>query len=181
MFTPDNKPQEAKKVPYFEDATSADGWQGHATTKSVKTLQAEIKTALERMEGDVTNFVSGTFEINGQTRQGFQLFYVLPGPSGKHLKGRMDIAALPVKDKFNANKKEKSLRMALFMVIIALKGSWFLEVLAPGFSVLMPGLLVDREGNTLSDLYTKGMTDHLLPSGDSFQEDVIEGEIKDVK
>ena len=22
MFTPDNKPQEAKKVPYFEDATS---------------------------------------------------------------------------------------------------------------------------------------------------------------
>jgi hypothetical protein len=180
MFTPDQKPQEAKNVPFYEYATTAEGWRGHTSKKSMKALQAQIKAAFERMDGAVERFVSGQFEVNGQTRQGFQLFYILPGPEGKHLRGRIDIAALPVKDKFNANKKEKSLRMALFMVAMALEGAWFLEMLAPGFSVLMPGLLVDKEGHTISDLYTQGMTDHLLPEGEKFQEgDVIDGEIRE--
>ena len=178
-FIPDNKPQEAKKVPFFEEATKEGGWQGHATGKSIKTLQAQIKATLERMDGTVDQFISGSFDVNGQTRQGFQMLYVIQGPDGKQLRARMDIAALPVRDKYNANKKERSLRMALYMVSMALEGAWFLEVLSPGFSVLMPGIL-DNKGRTLSDLYSGGMTDHLLPSGDSFQEDVIDGEVKDV-
>ena len=179
MFTPDENKTEAKKVPFFEDARKEDGWQGHYTGKSIKALQSEIKSALGRMEGDVERFVSGTFEVNGQTRQGFQMLYIIPSPNGKLLKGRLDIAALPVRDKHNASKKERALRMALFMVIIALKGSWYLEVLAPGFSTLVPGLLIDGEGHTISDLYSQGMTDHLLPSGDSFQE-TIEGEVREI-
>jgi hypothetical protein len=182
-FTPDQTKQEAKKVPYFEEATAAEGWKGHTTTKSIKILQAQIKTAIERMDGYVDRFVFGQHEVNGQLRQGFQLYYVLPGPEGRQFRGRMDIAALPVKDKWNVAKKEKSLRMALYMVCMALEGAWFLEVLAPGFSVLMPGLLVDKEGHTVSDLYTQGMTDHLLPPGEAFQEseEVVEAEVKEIK
>ena len=53
---------EAIKVPYFEDATREEGWQDYSTTKSVKTLQAEISSAIGRLGGVVSGFQRGLFQ-----------------------------------------------------------------------------------------------------------------------
>lgn len=151
MFTPD-KNDKAVDVPYFENAKAEDGWQGHATTKSLKTLQAEISTAIGRMGGSVIEFRQGKFQVGKVERPGFQLLYAIAGQQG-----RMDIAALPIKKdsrnrRSEGKRTEQSIRMALYMVRLALDGAYLLSKLSPGYAPLIPFML-DKSGQTVSELW----------------------------
>jgi len=171
-FTPEQK--EPLNVPYFEDANRDEGWQGYTTTKSINKLQAEIVDRFNRLGGMVSGFQRGTFQINTKTREGFQIYYALKAPSGMSVPGRLDVAALPVKNNWDREKKDKSLRMALYMLRTALDGMWFMQQLSPGYAPLMPWMLAE-DGKTISQLWADSpIMNKLLPPGDG---DFIEAEV----
>lgn len=176
MFSFQPEEPKAVKVPYYEDAKEKDGWQGQATTKSVKKLQDEIAQAVNRLGGIVSNFQRGTFQVDDQKREGFQIHYHLTAPNGSLVPGRLDVAALPVRDKWNEVKKDKSLRMALYMVREGLEGMWLMQQLSPGYAALMPFMLTDQN-KTVSQLWSETpVMNNLLPPGDS---EFIEAEATD--
>lgn len=162
------QPEENKNiiVPFYEDATEKDGWQGQATTKSIGKLQDEISQAINRLGGIVSGFQRGLFMIEDQKRDGFQIHYHLRAPNGQLVPGRLDVAALPVRDKWSGVKKDKSLRMALYMVREGLQGMWLMQQLSPGFFALMPFMLTS-ENKTVSQLWSETpVMNRLLPPGD---------------
>lgn len=166
---------EAKDVPYYEDAQKEDGWQGHTTTKSVDRLKSEVTEAITRLGGFVSGFQMGTFLIGQRERQGFQIHYSLTAADGRFIPGRLDIAALPVKHRYDTQKKDKSLRMALYMLRIGLDGMWLFQQLSPGYAPLMPFMIANAEGKTVSQLWAESpMMSNLLPPGDA---DFIEAEV----
>lgn len=172
-FIPEEK--KAVSVPYFEDAKEGDGWQGHGTHKTEDTLQAEIIKAMARLGGIVSGFQRGVFQVGNQTRDGFQLHYSLKSPNGQHVPGRLDIAALPVKDKYSTFKKDKSFRMALYMLRESLDGMWLMQQLSPGYAALMPWMLASSDGKTISELWAESsVMNNLLPPGSS---EFIEAEV----
>jgi len=185
VFIPE-QPKEVQEVPFFEDVTTAGGWQGHSTGKSISTLKSEITASIGRIGGLVTGFQRGTFEIGDEPdewREGFQIFYVIEQPDGKMVKGRIDVAALPVRKRASTRRsyetrKEKSLKMALFMIRNALDGTWFLQQLSPGYAPLMPWMLVDKSGKSLTQLWSEStaMRQLLPPSEGEF----VDGEFEDV-
>lgn len=165
-FTPDQT--EPKKVPYFEDAKREDGWQGHTTTKNLNALKREVEKALLLLGGIVVGFQQGTYNIDGQQRQGFQVHYAVAG-----MPARMDIAALPVRDHYHAKKKEQSLKMALYMLALGLNGAWLMSQLVPGLNPLIPMMLTE-DGRTISQAWAENSAmGRLLPPPES---DFIEAE-----
>lgn len=180
-FIPDQQQREAQDVPYFDDVTSEEGWQGYATKKSIEDLKAEVIAAIGRMDGLVTGFVQGVYHIGGKERGGYQIHYVVEHSDGTTVQGRLDVAALPVKDTPRSRRsfetrKIKSLKMALYMVRMSLNGKWFLQQLSPGYVPLMPWMLV-AGGKTVTQLWSeRGETNNLLPAGNG---EFIEGEYKE--
>jgi hypothetical protein len=174
---------ESQKVPFFDDATKEAGWQGQATTKSVKTLQAEIIEAISRLGGLVISFQRGSFQSEGNDRDGFRVHYVIQSADGRQIPGRIDIAALPVKKDFSLRRsedkrKDQSLKMALYMLRMGLDGTWFLQQLSPGYAALVPFMLAPGD-KTISQLWSESsIMNNLLPPGD---EDFVEGEVTEVK
>lgn len=167
-FIPDTPPK-AAEVPYFENARESDGWQGQTTGKSIDRLKTEIISAVGLLGGMVTGFQRGKFE----RRLGFRVHYVIERPDGIIVPGRIDVAALPLRY-YSEKKQEQSLRMALFMLRDALKGTWFLQQLSPGYSALMPFMLTDSD-KTISQLWADSpVMQPLLPPG---SDEFIEGEI----
>ena len=174
MFSFQAEDKKTIRVPYFEDASRDEGWQGHTTTKSIKTLQSEIGNAVGRLGGIVSGYQQGMFQIDDVNRDGFQIHYSIQNPNGEYVPGRLDIAALPVRSKHDKNKKDKSLRMALFMLRNALDGMWFMQQLSPGYAALMPWMIVS-EGKTVSQLWSESpIMSRLLPPGES---EFIDGEV----
>jgi hypothetical protein len=166
MFSFQPEEQKAVTVPFFEDAKEKDGWQGQATTKSVTKLQDEIAQAVNRLGGIVSGFQRGTFDIDGQKREGFQIHYHLKAPNGQMVPGRLDVAALPVRNKWDNAKKDKSLRMALYMVREGFSGMWLMQQLSPGYAALMPFMLTEN-GKTVSQLWSESpIMNKLLPPGE---------------
>jgi len=180
-FIPET-PKKAQIVPYFDDARAIDGWQGQATDKSIKTLEREVREAIHRLGGVVTNFIQGVYVIEKEKRQGYQVTYVLEATDGTMTRGRIDIAALPVKQTYHNYKtldkrREQSLKMSLYMLAIALNGTWFLQQLSPGYAALMSWLLVDGE-HTITQIWSESATmGLLLPPGSS---EFIEGNFKEI-
>lgn len=164
-FIPQN--QEAKKVPYFEDVAgkSSEGWEGHESEKSIDRLKNEVAEAIGRLGGFVSHYQSGDFEIGDMRRSGLRLFYSLGG-----VPARIDIAALPVRRPSN---RERSLKMALYMLRDGLRGLWFFQQLSPGYAPLMPFMIADNEGHTVSQLWAGREIGKLLPPSAS---EFIEGE-----
>jgi len=173
-FIPEQS-KESTSVPYFEDATSADGWQGQSTTKSINTLQSEISEAISRLGGLVTGFQRGKFESDVD-RDGFRIHYTLTATDGRQVPGRINIAALPIRYE---SHREKSLKMALYMFRQAMSGTWFLQQLSPGYSALVPFMLGNGTDKTISELWAESsIMNNLLPPGDD--EDFIEGEATEI-
>ncbi len=171
-FIPENAP--AIRVPFFEDVSRDEGWQGYSTTKPLKKLQAEIGDAIGRLGGIVSAFQRGTFLVDEQAREGFRVHYTISNPNLKIIAGRIDVAALPVRNKRDEVRKDKSLRMALYMLRNALDGMWFMQQLSPGYAALMPWMLADDE-HTVSQLWSESpIMSNLLPPPES--EFIIEGE-----
>lgn len=176
-FIPD-QPKNVESVPNYEDVTSAQGWQGQTTTKSIDTLKSEVSQAISRLGGMVTGFQKGKFQVGEQERQGYRVTYSIDDLHGNMIPGRIDIAALPVrKNPFSSyeSRCEKSLKMALFMLRDSFDGLWFLQKLSPGFAPLMPFMLSGRGDMTISQLWSESaVMKNLLPPGDS---DFIDGEV----
>ncbi len=173
-FIPE-QPSEAAEVPFYDDVSTDGGWQGHSTGKSIQTLQAEITQAMSRLGGMVTGFQRGAFGDRG----GFRIHYTVSRPDGTLWPGRMDVAALPVKNiparrRSFQTRLDKSLKMSLFMVRNALDGSWFLQQLSPGFIPLMPWMIVPgKDGKNFTELMTEeGLL--ALPEGE-----IVEGEFEE--
>ena len=178
MFIPE-QPNEAQQVPFFDDVTGEGGWQGHGTSKSIDTLKAEIISSIARLGGLVSGFQRGTFQISGQERDGFQIHYSIETPDGSMVPGRIDVAALPIKKvasrrKSEKTRREKSLRMALYMLRQAMDGLWFLQQLSPGYAPMMPWM-IGKGGKTISQLWAESpVMSNLLPDpGEAF----VEGEV----
>lgn len=179
-FIPE-QPKAVENVPFYEDVTSAQGWQGQTTTKSMETLKSEITMAISRLGGMVASFQKGTFMVGTQERLGFRVCYSIETPDGQFMPGRIDVAALPVR-KFPANsyggRCEKSLKMALYMLRNSFDGMWFLQQLSPGFAPLMPFMLSGQKDLTVSQLWSEtALMQNLLPPGDA---DFIDGEAKQI-
>lgn len=173
-----SQPKGEVTVPYFEDANREEGWQGYSTTKGIERLKSEITESITRLGGFVSGFQQGRFLTEkSRERDGFQIHYSIESANGMMMPGRLDIAALPVKDKWNGLRKDKSLRMALYMLRVALDGMWFMQQLSPGYAPLMPWM-VGKDGRTISQMWADSpVMSRLLPPGESeFQEDVVEGE-----
>ena len=158
-FTPDETQDETALVPYFDEARSKEGWSGQSTTKSIETLKAEVVRAVARLGGKITRFTRGSYEIDGKERAGYQIEYIVEAPDGQLFPGRFDIAALPVKiptrgnvKQIEKNRHKASLRMSLYNVVNSLEASWILQMLSPGYNVLIPWMLVDGE-KTISEIW----------------------------
>lgn len=179
-FIPD-QPKIAEEVPFFEDVTSAQGWQGQTTTKSLETLKSEISMAISRLGGMISGFQKGKFQIGAQERTGYRVMYHIENTNGNLIPGRVDIAALPVRPNPRASydaRCEKSSKMALYMLRNSLDGLWFLEKLSPGYSPLMPFMLSGNGQMTVSQLWSEStIMKNLLPPSDG---DFIEGEVKEL-
>lgn len=170
-FTPEE--HKAVKVPYYDDVSREQGWQGYTTGKSVETLQAEIVKAFARLGGIVSGFQRGAFQIDQQTREGFRVHYSIQSPNG-FIPGRLDVAALPVRSKYDEKKKDKTLRMALYMLRTSLEGMWFIQQLSPGYAPLMPWMLAEGD-KTITQLWAEtSIMNRLLPPAES---EFVEGEI----
>lgn len=182
----DFKPSEdaATSVPFFDDVTAAQGWEGHTTSKTIEQLQSEISANMSRLGCMVTGIISGSYG----DRQGFQIHFAIRLPQGGLAPSRFDIACLPINPKKRVRQRynrpvhgdpriEGTRKMGLYMVNKALKGMWFLSVLAPGFVPFM-SLMLDRKNQTLGSVWIQsGKLAALMPPKEKFEEeDVIDGE-----
>ncbi len=172
-FKPETK-KEMQEVPYYDDVSSSDGWEGHSTSKTLESLKSEVVMALSKLGGTTASFQRGSFEAGGQKREGFRIEFFLE-KKGKQVPSRVDIAALPVKETYRlqrslATRTEKSLKMALFMVRNAFKGTWFLQQLSPGFAPLIP-FMIGKDGKTMSEMWIESgiNTNLLLPKSGHFE------------
>ncbi len=170
-FVPDNK-GDVQDVPFFDDVIASEGWQGHSTSKSIDTLKSEITQSISRLGGMVASFQKGTFTVGEVKRDGYQVRYTIEDAAGNLSRGQIDVAALPVRStqrnsRSLGSRREKSLKMALFMLRIALNGTWFLQQLSPGYSPLMPWMIEEETGKTFSQLWSERSDIGLLvaPSG----------------
>jgi len=97
---------------------------------------------------------------------------------GKSVSGRIDIAALPVRIsggtmKTLEKRKSQSMKMALYMLRMALDGMWFLEQLSPGYAALLPWMLVDKN-ETFGQKWTNTMNfASLLPKNEDFVDGIV--------
>jgi len=182
-FIPRQPTGEAQTVPFFNDVTSEGGWQGHSTGKSLETLKSEVMVSMNRLGGLVTGFQRGFFQTGPTQREGFRIHYVVEQPDGVMLRGRLDIAALPIREtpksrRSSAARQERSLKMALYMLRNALDGNWFLQQLSPGFAPLLPWMIEEKTGKTITQLWSESvvMGKLLPPPGGEF----VEGEFEEV-
>lgn len=168
-FIPDQPKRIVVDVPYFDDVTSDAGWQGHSTGKTIETLKSEVIAAIGRLGGMVTAFQRGTFVFGEDNREGFQIHYALEGPDGILVAGRLDVAALPVRSDASRRRsldarRERSLKMALYMLRVALDGTWFLQQLSPGYAPLMPWMIAGAGDKTITQLWSdSAVMQRLLP------------------
>ncbi len=182
-FIPEQQNKDPQDVPYFDDVSSTDGWEGQSTSKSIDKLKLEVVAALERLGGTVRSFQRGTFVVGKKKREGFQIHYIIEQPDGSMRPGRLDVAALPVREEYRlerslASRREKSLKMALYMLREALNGTWFLSQLSPGYAPLMPWMLM-KDDKTVTQVWSEQVfTGNLLPSsvntGDIVDVEVVE-------
>lgn len=196
-FVSEKSEQKVEVVPFYEDATAQNGWQGQSTGKTIETLKSDIISSFGKLGGLVTGFEKGSYG----NRTGFRVHYVIETPEGKHIPGYMSVAALPLKPSVRhyhyrnrvdpeATRLDKSLRMALFNVAECLAAMWKLQRLSPGFAPLMPFMIVGKGHMNLTEMYSTGSAlKALMPPSDDFvangvkhdDGDVIEGEVVDAE
>lgn len=183
QFIPDQDDSLISDVPYYGEARSAEGWQGQGTTRSYRTLKSDLASEIARLGGVVHQVQRGSYAIGDFERPGAQVHYSLEGPTGQMIYGRIDVAALPVKEpshrsgwqKTLRKRQEASLAMALYNVIQALRAQWVLKQLSPSYVPLMPWLL-GQDDKTVSEHYLEAGVSKALPSPDM---DFVEGEFEE--
>jgi hypothetical protein len=183
-FTPKEQQNNPLEVPYFDDVTSDGGWAGHTTSKSIKTLQSEIVQGMTRLGAMVISFDQGVYgQGSNKERDGWLLRYSKDG-----IPGQIKIAALPVKPlerrttttrKGFETRKAQSMKMALYMFARYVEGMWYAQQLSPGYLPLIPWLLGEGSGKTVSELFAERNQLTLPSSVDGDM--VIDAECEEVK
>jgi hypothetical protein len=170
--------EEEVVVPYWDDVTAEEGWKGRETEKSLDKLKREVTESISRLGGNVTRFIQGTFVIGEHQRGGFVIEYYVPVPNSEVFRGRISVAALPVRpEDFRVRtpvqkRMERSLKLALFNVRDALDSSRILQILSPGYNPLVPFMLGTGD-KTISQLWEERIIGKMLPPPDA---DFVEGE-----
>ena len=174
MFIPDDIDVKAPEIPWFEDASSELGVKGHGTRKSIDELKTEIKSAMSKLGGGVTSFISGTYPTV-PVRLGFLIEFKYGTREGK-----IEVAALPMK-KDTPAKRRDALKQALYTVRESLEAQFNSRLNMPGNAPLV-GWLLDDQGRTLSEVLAGDAGIPLLTpplrEGDEDLE-VVEGELVD--
>jgi hypothetical protein len=187
QFTPDQ--DQVISVPFFDDVSASNGWEGQATGKSIDQLQAEISANMSRLNCMVTGILAGKFG----DRHGFQIHFAIRLPHGGMAPSRLDISCLPIDPKRKTRQRnrypmrpkddpriEGTRKMALYMINKALKGMFFFSVLAPGYVPFM-SMMLDKKGNTLGSVWIEqGKLAALMPpKEDKFEDgEIIDAEVK---
>lgn len=160
QFIPDKDELPVFDVPFFDEARREDGWIGHRSERSYNLILSDITKAIARLDGVLHSVTKGMYQFGELQRYGAQVHYSIEGPQGEMMYGRIDVAALPVKEprqgaayeKALRKRHDNSLRHALYNVAQALKVQWNLKQLNPSYVPLMPWLLTKGD-MTLSELY----------------------------
>jgi hypothetical protein len=174
MFNSFQPKDEIKQVPFFDDVTAAQGWEGHTTSKSIDKLTSEIATNLTLIGCVFSGCRAGTFG----DRMGFQIHFAMSSESGQMIPSRLDIACLPLnprkrtrarrRGKGTSNQRiEGTQKMALYMAAKAIKGMYFLSVMSPAYIPFM-SLMLDTRGETLGERWiAQGSMAALMPPTDA--------------
>jgi hypothetical protein len=136
------------KAPYFEDAR-ADFAPYYRSDKTIKQATNEVIVEIGKLNANVTAFNSGKFQINGQTRFGYEINFLMNGA-----RGVIRVAGLPIKS-YMATKEDKVRVQCLLNVRDWLKAAVTMQVFSPDTSPLMPYLLVDGK-RTIAEYVLSG-------------------------
>lgn len=144
-FIPDPVKATRVTVPYFEDSASQKV-PGRGTHKTVDRLQTEIRALMAQLDSTNVFFSPGQFPvtIDQPPRFGWQMTFLFRG-----LKGRMEIAALPLR-KETPNSKDAALRQCLYLVRNWLESEVYSQLYRPGVVPLLPFLLAEG-GKTIGE------------------------------
>lgn len=142
-FIPDDMDVKEPTIPWFEDSSQELGIKGHRTNKSIEELKTEIKAAMSKLGGGVTNFLTGRFETTPE-RYGYEVTFAYGNREGK-----IEVAALPIK-KDTPSKRKQALKQALYTVREMLEAQFNSRFSTPGAAPLVPYLLDDK-GMTLAE------------------------------
>lgn len=157
-------------IPFWEDASNADGVRGYTTGKSIRELKALITGDFGKIGGSVIDFVDGK-NLAG-TRYGYQINFTFRGAPG-----RLVVMALPIR-KETPTKINKAKRHALISVHARLESQYNTALVMPGDVPLMPWLL-NAEGQTMIEYLQEVGSVPALPEP---QEDIIEeGQFVDIE
>lgn len=144
-FTPDNG-SAARKVIYFEDASAENGFIGQATKKSVKELQAEMRSRMGLLKGVILSIEPGWYDTIPR-RYGAEIVFALG-----EMRGRFNVAGLPTKHpKPTEFMRDKALRQAFFVVVELLKAQFQAHHFLLDFAPLLP-FLMDDSGRTFTEV-----------------------------
>lgn len=135
-FIPEPVTTAAINVPYFEDSQKLKV-PGRGTHKSVDRLQTEIRELMMRLDAGNIVFTPGKFPVSVgvPARYGWLMTF-----SANGLKGRMEIAALPMRNE-TPIRKDEALRQALYLVRNWLESEVFSMMYRPGAVPLIPFLI----------------------------------------
>ena len=156
-FTPTHDPMTAPTVPYFEDAR-ADFAPYYRSRKTIKQAKQDVTTNLGLLGAALIEFREGTFEINQQSRKGYEVVFNWVGNMGV-----MRVAGLPMHSR-TAVKEDQVKIQALLNLADWLKASITQRTFSPGDTPLLPFLLVDGK-RTLAEALAGGKSLPLLGSG----------------
>lgn len=174
--------QKGASAPYFEDISGDMGFRGQRTHKSLERLQGEVTNAIANLGGYLLNVQRGKFiDDQARSRFGYEFVFSIAGPGGNgQVMAKIQIAAYPLR-KWSAAKEEQAKKMALYVLRDWLESIFNFQKLTPTpVSTLIPFMLVNKDGETLSDSWLSGkITPGLLLTAkskvpDSDMEDVID-------
>lgn len=158
-FIPETVTPSVRNIPFFEDSQDAK-IPGRRTTKTEEVLQKEVRNLMLQLDAGNIVFSPGKFEVsvNSKPRYGWLMTFSING-----LKGRMEIAALPIKHE-TPSKKDAALRQALFLVRNWLESEVFSIMYRPGAVPLIP-FLIGAGDKTITEALIASTDVPLLPTG----------------
>jgi hypothetical protein len=169
-FIPDKLETPKRVIPWYEDQ-GGEKIPGRGTSKSIAVLKSEIVDLLSELGAGDMFFESGKYpdvsRLGSVARYGFQIKFSFQGALG-----RIDCAALPIRAE-TANKKDRALAQALYLLRDELQAMVYAVVHKPGAIPLVP-YLIGAGGKTVTEALIEGAT-LALPQG--AKQEVLIGEI----
>jgi hypothetical protein len=128
---------EAHSLIYFEDA-GAENSQYHKSRRDIESAQQEVQTAINRLNGAVTQFIPVIFE--NPERVGYIVEYVFRGGAF----GQLPIAALPIRQE-TPRRRERARVQALLIAADMFHAAANAQQHTPLNNPLLLHLLADGE------------------------------------